>query len=85
VIEVLKNTIGNHIYIKECFYHLTQNTHRNIQNLGLENMYRNNNDFSIFCRKLDSLAFLSDHKVLEGMDFLRTIMAPDRAVLTHRQ
>jgi len=77
VIEALKNTIGNHICIKGCFYHLTQSTHRKIQNLGLENMYRNNNDFSIFCRKLDSLAFLPENKVLEGMDFLRTIMPPE--------
>jgi len=40
-------------------------------------MYRNNNNFSIFCRKLDSLTFLPENKVLEVMDFLRTIMPPD--------
>lgn len=39
VIEALKNTIGNHICIKGCFYHLTQNMHRKIQSLGLENIY----------------------------------------------
>ncbi|KAF0765820.1 FLYWCH-type domain-containing protein [Aphis craccivora] len=77
VIEALKNTIGNHICIKGCFYHLTQSTHRKIQSLGLENIYGNNSDFSIFCRKLDSLAFLPENKVLEGMDFLRTIMPPE--------
>ncbi|KAF0732232.1 FLYWCH-type domain-containing protein [Aphis craccivora] len=37
-------------------------------------MYRNNSDFSIFCRKhSSSLAFLPENKVLEGIDFLRTI------------
>jgi len=30
VIERLKNTIGNHIFIKWRFYHLTQSTHRKI-------------------------------------------------------
>jgi len=77
VIEALKNTIGNHICIKGCFYHLTQYTHRKIQSLGLEYMYRNNNNFSIFCRKLDSLAFLPENRVLEGIDFLRTIVPPE--------
>jgi len=40
----------------------------------LENMYRNKNNFSIFCRKLDSPAFLPENKVYEGIDFLKTII-----------
>lgn len=72
MIEALKNIIGNHITIKGCFYHLTQNTHKNI--LGLEHLYKNDDKFSLFCRKLDSLAFLPKNRVLEGINFLRTIM-----------
>jgi len=39
-------------------------------------MYRNNNNFSIFCRKLNSQAFLPENKILEGIDFSRTDMPP---------
>ncbi|XP_026804993.1 uncharacterized protein LOC113548350 [Rhopalosiphum maidis] len=34
-------------------------------------------------RKLDSLAFLPEKKVLEGMDFLRTIMPPEATGLVN--
>lgn len=47
MIEALKITIGNHICIKGCFYHLILSTNRKIQSLGLENMYRKTNDFSV--------------------------------------
>jgi len=82
MIEALKNTIGNHICIKGCFCHLTQSTHRKIQNFGFENMYKNNNDFSIFCRKLESLALLPENKVLEGMNFLYPIALLSVALLS---
>lgn len=37
----IKNVIGDHVTIKDCFYHLTQSVHWKIQELGLENLYRN--------------------------------------------
>lgn len=45
VIKAAKNILGEHI--RGCFYHLTQSTHRKIQELGLENRYRNDNEFNL--------------------------------------
>ena len=36
VILAAKSVIGDHIRIRGCFYHLTQSTHRKVQELGLE-------------------------------------------------
>ncbi|KAF0748313.1 Uncharacterized protein FWK35_00023607 [Aphis craccivora] len=76
VINALKSIIGSHLTILGCFYHLCQNTPRRIQNLGLENKYRTDEDFSHFCAMLDSLAFLPLSHVKEGMNYIKTIVPP---------
>jgi len=45
-----------------------------IQKLGLEQMYREDESFSEFCRKLDGLAFLPLEVVKVGMAHLVNIM-----------
>lgn len=77
MILAIKNVLGDHITIKGCFYHLTQSVHRKIQELGLENLYRNDEAFSEYCRKLDSLAFLPTTDVKAGMDYLKSVMCDD--------
>ena len=64
--------------IQYCFYHLTQSIWRKIQSLGLTNLYESNDDFRLFCGKIDALAFLPVDEVSEGMAFLRE-SAPDKA------
>ena len=50
-----------------CFYHLTQNTWRKIQELGFTSLYKENDEFRVFCGKIDSLAFLPVADVTAGM------------------
>ena len=57
-INAVKATFGNHITIRGCFYHLTQSTHRKIQNLRYEILYRTDVQFHLFCSMVDGLAFL---------------------------
>jgi len=76
-IQAAREIIGFELEIKGCFYHLCQNTYRKIQNLGLQNLYTNNDSFSHFCGMLDGLAFLPLHKIYEGMNYLKTVVPPE--------
>lgn len=78
VIQAIRNVFGEHSEVKGCYYHLTQSTHRKIQQLGLENLYRENDEFMSFCGQVDSLAFLPVSDIFEGMSHLRKIM-PEEA------
>lgn len=53
--NVIKSVLGTHIIINGCLYHLTQNIHRMVQKPGLEQIYREDESFSQFCRKLDGI------------------------------
>jgi len=66
VINAIKTVIGEDVQIQGCFFHLCQSTHRKIQQLGLEQLYRSNEEFSHFCGMLDSLAFLPINDINTG-------------------
>ncbi|KAL5244855.1 hypothetical protein ACI65C_012265 [Semiaphis heraclei] len=68
VINAIKTVIGEDY----------SSTHRKIQQLGLEQLYRSNEDFSHFCRMLDSLAFLPVHDINTGLTYLKSVM-PEEA------
>ena len=57
--------------IQYCFYHLTQSSWRQIQSLGLTNMYKEDNEFRLFCGQLDALAFLPLWEVHEGIQYIK--------------
>lgn len=78
-INAVKNVLGEQVVIRGCFFHLTQSTHRKIQALGLERLYREEDTINHFCAMIDGLAFLPENDVLQGMLYLRTIV-PDEAV-----
>ena len=52
VVNAIQNHLGYEVVIKGCFYHLTQSTLRKIQNLGLMDMYNNDEQFRHFCGML---------------------------------
>jgi len=56
---------------------LTQSTYRKVQELGLQLLYKENEEFSEFCGKMDGLAFLPIEDVMKGMIYLRTIVSSD--------
>jgi len=58
---------------------LSQSTHRKIQALGLEQLYREDPNFTKFCGMLDGLAFLPLTDAEQGMAYLKSIM-PDTAL-----
>ena len=76
--NALHAVLGADLDVHCCFYHLTQSTWRKIQELGLVDHYREDDDFRHFCGMLDGLAFLPTDRVQEGMQYLRTIV-PDEA------
>ena len=59
--------------INGCYYHLSQCVWRKIQNLGLSTLYRDDENFRLFCGKLNALAFLPIAEVEEGYNHLREI------------
>jgi len=75
VINATKNILGNHITINGYFYHLCHSTHRKLQKLGLETIYKDS-EFRKYCGMIDSLAFLPLGKVLDGMTCLKENIPP---------
>ncbi|CAI6355873.1 unnamed protein product [Macrosiphum euphorbiae] len=78
VINAIKTVIGEDVQIQGCFFHLCRSTHRKIQQLGLEQLYRLNEEFSHFCGMLDSLAFLPIYDINTGLNYLKSVM-PEEA------
>ena len=74
--QAIINMFGNEVNIHGCFYHLTQSTWRKIQNLGLSDSYKNDDNIRLFCGQLDALAFLPIDKVKEGMEYLKKNCPP---------
>ena len=72
VINAYRAVVGIHC----CFFHLTQNTWKHIQQLGLVVSYMNDDNFKLFCGIMDGLAFLSLQDVYQGMVFLRQAIHP---------
>ncbi len=64
-----------------CFYHLTQSIWRQIQHLGLKNLYESDEEFRLFCGQVDALAFLPPKDVKDGMSYLRSTMPEEAAPL----
>ena len=62
------------IQIQACFYHLTQSTWRKIQSEGLSLLYKNDASAKHFCGMLNGLAFLPTDLVMDGMQYLQTIV-----------
>jgi len=50
---------------------LYQSTHRKLQKLGLETIYKEDSEFRKYYGMIDSLAFLPLDKVLDGMTCLK--------------
>ena len=70
--QAIRSVFGNDVAIRGCFYHLTQSTWRKIQNLGLTDAYKDNEEFRLFCGQLDSMALLPIDRVQEGMAHLKS-------------
>jgi hypothetical protein len=73
ILNAITNTFGPQVHTKTCFYHLTQNTWRKIQNLGLTKLYKEDENARLFCGMIDGLAFLPIDKVFDGMRYLISI------------
>ena len=72
LLNAIANVLGPQINTKTCFYHLTQNTWRKLQSLGLSSIYKEDESTRHFCGMIDGLAFLPIDKVVDGMNFLKT-------------
>ena len=66
-----KIVIGPHVNTKFCFFHLTQNTWKKVQKLGLMVLYRSNDEVRHFIGMLDGTAFLDLGHIYSGIDHLK--------------
>ena len=57
-----------------CFFHLSQNIHRRIQNAGLQEQYENDANFALQCRMLSALAFVPTADVVDAFDALSAVL-----------
>ncbi|XP_033758126.1 uncharacterized protein LOC117340475 [Pecten maximus] len=71
VFSALRATFGQHVNSRGCFYHLTQNTWRKVQELGLTDLYKTDERVRLFCGMLDGLALLPVLEVSSGMDYMK--------------
>jgi len=74
--QAIRNVFGKDVVIRGCFYHLTQSTWRKIQNLGMTDLYKSDEEFRLFCGQLDALALLPLDQVKEGMAYIRKYIHP---------
>jgi hypothetical protein len=77
VLRAVTAVFGRHINHQGCFYHLTQASWRQIQQLGLVLLYKNDDDFRVFCGMMDGLAFLPVPDLTNGIHPLRTLCPDD--------
>ena len=77
VLRAVTTVFGRHINHQGCFYHLTQASWRQIQQLGLVPLYKNDDDFRVFCDMMDGLAFLPVPDLTNGIHLLRTLCPDD--------
>lgn len=45
--DAAKKVFGEHVLIKECFYYLSQNIYRKVQNLSLCKRYKKDKNFKV--------------------------------------
>jgi len=72
-INAAQRVLGEHVRIQGCFYQLSQNTYRKIQEVGLQAKYKTDDILSHFFAMLDGLPFLPMNKVYDGMQYLKTV------------
>ena len=74
--KAVTSVFGSHVKIQGCFYHLTQNTWRKIQELGQAQTYRSEDDVKL-CGMMDALTFLPLSQVKTGMEYLQSVCPDD--------
>jgi hypothetical protein len=57
VFRAVTAVFGRPINHQDCFYHLTQASWRKVHQPGLVPLYKNDDDFRLFCGMMDGLAF----------------------------
>ena len=76
----IRNVFGPGVETNGCFYHLTQSTWRRVQNVGLQQLYLNDDEVKKFAGMMDGLAFLPVNDLLNGVAILQ-LNIPDQALL----
>ncbi|XP_066943129.1 uncharacterized protein [Macrobrachium rosenbergii] len=69
--NAVQSVLGHHVRMQGCFYHLTQSAWRTLQDLGLVQRYKNQEEIKHFVGMLDGPAFLPLTDVEEGIAFLK--------------
>ena len=68
-----KQTYGDAVEVRGCFFHLTQSTWCKVQALSIAAPYKADEDLRLFCGMLNALAFLPVADVANGTAWLRTV------------
>ena len=67
--------------VLDCFYHVTQSTWQNIQDLDFTCYNNENGEFKHFCGVLDGLAFLPPDEVSNSMAYIWNNAVPNSEAL----
>ena len=68
--NAIYRVFGSQVFVKGCFFHLTKNTWKHIQSLGLADQYLEDEEIKLFCGMIDALAYLPLNLVADGMQYL---------------
>ena len=74
--NAVRSTLGQHVAVQGCFFHLCQSTWRKVQDLGLVQAYRDNAVVQHLCCMNDALAFLPVSDVAAGLRHLQQSVPP---------
>jgi len=76
VISGIGLIMNNDVQVRGCFYYLTETIWRKIQELGLVPQYRDDEDFKLFCEKVDALTFLPIEDIPAEIMYIRDNTTP---------
>ena len=71
MMNTIVNYFGTRVVVKGCYFHLCQSSWRKIQELGLSQVYLNDDEIQCFCGMLDGLAFLPLNLVAAGVQYIK--------------
>ena len=65
------------VQVKGCFFHLSQNVYRHVQDSGQQRRYLDDLDFSLGVRMISALAFVPVDKIVESFEALQQHLGAD--------
>ena len=66
--------LNQYIEITDCFYYVFSNIYKRIQELGLQQQYNEDQDFTLGLRMVSAIAYLPPNDVTQGFEEFWTVI-----------